>query len=126
MFRLRLSNITTAIRLLTLSLLLGSTVACVSANGGIAASNIPMEGRQYEVIGPDETYVSWWSLDLGIIGLPLADPPVAEAESRLIGKNDGDALINLRYWSDRSVFLFFLQRHRFYLKADVVRFTDGR
>ena len=111
--------------LLPVALTLG-TQACISATGGIAVSNVPVEGRQYEVIGPGETTVSWWALDLGIIGLPLSMPPVDEAQRRLINQNEGDALVNLRYWTDRSMFLFFVSRHRFHLKADVIRFTDGR
>ena len=103
-----------------------TTGGCISASGGIATSNLPVEGRQFEVIGPAETTVSWWTLDLGIIGLPLSDPPVSEAESRLVNQNEGDALINLRYWTDRSMFLFIINRHRFHLKADVIRFTDGK
>lgn len=98
---------------------------CVSASGGMATSNIPVEGRQFEVIGPDEETVSWWSIDLGIIGLPLSDPPVDEAQQKLLDRNDGDALINLRYWNDRSVFLIFVTRQRFHLKADVIRFTEA-
>jgi hypothetical protein len=114
------------LRVAPILLCLAFFTGCISASGGIATSNLPVEGRKYEVIGPAETTVSWWTLDLGIIGLPLADPPVDEAESRLINQNQGDALINLRYWTDRSMFLFIINRHRFHLKADVIRFTDGR
>lgn len=98
---------------------------CVSASGGIAVSNVPVEGRRFDVVGTAETTVSWWSLDIGVIGLPLSDPPVDVAQGDLLKEKGGDALINLRYWTDRSVFLFFT-RHRFHLKADVIKFNDGR
>ncbi len=112
-------------RIALLALCLG-LAGCVSASGGIATSNVPVEGRQFEVIGPAETTVSWWSVDLGIIGLPLSDPPVTLAERQLLDEQQGDALVNLRYWTDRSMILFLINRHRFHLKADVIRFTDGR
>ncbi|MCR9143678.1 MAG: hypothetical protein NXI24_15630 [bacterium] len=99
--------------------------SCASASGGFSVSNVPMESRRFEVVAPgEEATLSWWSLDLGILGLPLSDPPVARAEQLLLSRTDGDALINLRYWNDRSVFLLFVNRQRFHLKADVVRFTD--
>jgi hypothetical protein len=101
--------------------------SCASASGGFSVSNIPVDSRRFEVVAPgEETSLSWWSLDLGIIGLPLSDPPVARAERELLKRADGDALINLRYWNDRSVFLLFVNRQRFHLKADVVRFTDRK
>lgn len=116
----------TILRLIPLALLALATTGCITATGGIAVSNMPVEGRKYEVIGPAETTVSWWAVDIGVIGLPLSDPPVNEAQSRLMDENQGDALVNLRYWTDRSMFLFIVSRHRFHLKADVIRFTDGR
>lgn len=97
--------------------------ACATANGGFAVSNVPVDNRRYEVIAPgEEVTLSWWSLDLGIIGLPLSDPPVAEAEAELLRRTQGDALVNLRYWNDRSILLMLFNRQRFYLKADVIRF----
>ncbi len=102
-----------------------ATGACVSASGGIAVSNVPVEGRRFDVVGTAETTVAWWSLDIGVIGLPLSDPPVDLAQKQLLEEKGGDALINLRYWTDRSVFLLFT-RHRFHLKADVIKFNNGR
>ncbi len=97
--------------------------ACATANGGFAGSNVPVDNRRYEVIAPgEEVTLSWWSVDLGIIGLPLSDPPVAEAQAELLRRTQGDALVNLRYWNDRSVLLLLVNRQRFYLKADVIRF----
>lgn len=111
--------------LLSLVLLLGAS--CASASGGFSVSTIPVETRRFEVVAPgEETTLSWWSVDLGIIGLPLSEPPVARAEQELLDRSQGDALVNLRYWNDRSVFLFIVNRQRFHLKADVIRFTDRK
>ncbi len=115
--RMRLFSVLVAVAL--------ATGACVSASGGIAVSNVPVEGRRFDVVGTAETTVSWWSFDIGVIGLPLSDPPVDAAQGDLLKEKGGDALINLRYWTDRSVFLLFT-RHRFHLKADVIKFSDGR
>ena len=60
------------------------------------------------------------------MALPLSEPPVSAAQRELLQKREGDALVNLRYWSDRSMFLFLVNRHRFHLEADVIRFTDVR
>ncbi|MDH5655289.1 MAG: hypothetical protein OEZ34_05245 [Spirochaetia bacterium] len=95
-------------------------LSCVSSSGGIATSNIPLEGKGYKVLGPAETTLSWYSLDMGFLGIPFGTPPVDRAQQILLKKYNGDALINLRYWSDRSIFTI-LTRHRFHLKADVVK-----
>ncbi|MCB1174438.1 MAG: hypothetical protein KDK39_12780 [Leptospiraceae bacterium] len=105
----------------SLLLLLLVCGACVSTTGGIATSNVPVNGRTFKVLGPAETTVSWWSFNIGIIGLALNEPPVDQAEKEVLAQHEGEALINLRYWNDQSVFLF-LTRHRFHLKADVIRF----
>jgi hypothetical protein len=93
---------------------------CASSTGGIAVSNIPLEGSSYTFITTDQVLLTWYSIDFGLIGVPLAPPPVEEAQTRLLEKHGGDALVNLRYWSDRSIFLF-MTRNRFSLKADIVR-----
>lgn len=103
---------------LFLATFLGS---CASASAGIATSNIPIGNREFEVLGTEETTVSWWSLDMGLIGLPLERPPVDVAVQKLLQEKAGDALVNLRYSTDRSIFLM-MTRHRFHLKADVVKF----
>ncbi len=115
-------------RILLLSVALAAALlgGCVTASGGIAVSNVPLEGRRFDNLGAAETTVSWWAFDIGIISLPLEEPPVDQAMRQLLTEKSGDALVNLRYWNDRSVFLLILTRHRFHLKADVVKFTDGR
>lgn len=95
-------------------------ISCASASAGIATSNVPLGNREYEILGTAETSTSWWSVDLGIIGMPLEPPPVDSAVQKLLNEKEGDALVNLRYSTDRSIFLF-MTRHRFHLKADVVK-----
>ena len=97
---------------------------CVSATGGVATSNVPIQGRSYEVLGPAETTVSWMTFNIGILGFSLHEPPVDRAEQRLLQEKGGDALINLRYWNDQSV-IFFITYQRFHLKADVIRFKKA-
>lgn len=96
--------------------------SCVAASGGMATSDRPIAGRKYTNLGPAQTTVSWWSFNLGIIGLPLSDPPIDIARNTLLQEKKGDALINLRYWTDQSVFGFIIIRQRFFLKADVIKF----
>ena len=93
---------------------------CVSASAGLTTSNIPLEGRKYKVLGSAETSVSWFSIDLGIIGFPLSRPPVDEALKELMNSKGGDALINIRYSTDRMI-LTLVTLHRFHVKADVVK-----
>ena len=95
--------------------------ACVTATAGIATSNIPLEGRKYTVVGTGTVIEKWAGLDLGIIGFPLGPPPVDRAVERLLREKKGDALINLRFGTDKFIFLFFITMHRFHLTADVVR-----
>lgn len=97
-----------------------SLAACASASAGIATSNIPIGNREYEILGTAETTVSWSTFDIGILGMPLEPPPVDQAVQKLLAEKGGDALINLRYSTDRSIYLF-ITRHRFFLKADVVK-----
>ncbi len=108
-------------------------VACVTAGGGVAVSNVPIGNRSYEIVGSEEAEVAFWSLDLVLVGFPLSEPPVDAAEQWILApyiQNDNGAdyaLINLRYWNDQSVYLGFLNRKRFVLKADVVRLApDNR
>ncbi|MCE9597615.1 MAG: hypothetical protein K8S54_06565 [Spirochaetia bacterium] len=94
--------------------------SCAGASAGIAVSNVPLEGKTYTVLGPGEITKSWWGLDLGIIGFPLGEPPISEALDDVMKQKEGDALVNLRFSTDRTI-IFFLTRHRFHLKADVIR-----
>lgn len=102
------------------ALLLLFCLNCASGSAGIATSSEPLKPGEYTVLGPAETSVSWWSIDIGFFALPLSVPPVDEARDALLSEKGGNALVNIRYSTDRSIFLF-MTRHRFHLKADVVR-----
>jgi len=106
--------------------LLLSGGACVTASVGMATSNIPLEGKEYRVLGAAETMVEWWNVDLGIVGIPLQTPPVDDAVRELLRQKGGNALINIRYSTDKWVFLFIISRYRFHIQADVVKVTGRR
>lgn len=110
------NKIVLSILILTSAALTG----CAGASAGIAVSNIPLENRPYEVIGPAETTVTWWSFDIALLAFPFSHPPVDEAMQELLKQKDGDAMINIRYWTDRMI-LGPVTRHRFHIQADVVR-----
>lgn len=94
---------------------------CAGSSAGMVTSNVPVEGQTYAVLGPAETTVSWWSFDVAVLAFPLGEPPIAQAVSNLLKEKEGDALVNLRYSTDRTI-IFFMTRHRFHLKADVIKF----
>ena len=101
-------------------LLLGLIVSCASASAGLSTSNIPLNGKNYRIVGSGQTEVEWWVVDFGILGLPLKEPPIDDAIDSLMKQYEGDALINMRYSTDRYIFLF-MTKYRFILKADVVK-----
>ncbi|MBU43577.1 MAG: hypothetical protein CMN76_10180 [Spirochaetaceae bacterium] len=103
-----------------LFLLLAGIAGCASSSAGITTSNVPLTGKNYRIVGNGKTQVDWWSFDVGLLGLPLQEPPIDKAVQELLQTHNGDALINLRYSTDRSIFLF-MTRHRFTLQADVVK-----
>ncbi len=106
--------------LLLLALFLNG--ACSTATVGMATSNVPLEGRTYQVLGPAETEVSWFALDVfGLLGVPLEAPPVDEAVKNLLVQKKGDALINIRHSTTKMYFFFIFTRFKFTLKADVVK-----
>ncbi len=117
---MNLSSLLQRFTLFLYALLFLFLTGCAGSTAGIAVSNIPLENKKYTVLGPAETMVSWVSFDVGFLGFPLEPPPVDEAVRRLLESKGGDALINLRYATDRSVYLF-ITYHRFFLKADVVK-----
>lgn len=95
---------------------------CAASHAGIATSNIPINFQKQEIqyIATDTVTTDWWVYDMGIFGLPLGDPPVDEALQTLLSRHQGDALVNIRYYTQRYVFLF-LSRYSLTVKADVVK-----
>lgn len=95
-------------------------LSCAHSTAGFSPSNIPLENKPYTVIGTAEKELTWWTFDIAIIGIPLSRPPVEEAMQAILKEKEGNALVNIRHWMDKSVYLF-MTRNRFHLKADVVR-----
>lgn len=88
----------------------------------MAVSNVPLGGtRVYRVVGQGNTVRTWFSIDLGLLSIPLQQPPLEQAMLDVQKKHDGEALLNIRHSIERWLFPGFTV-HRLHLKADVVRF----
>lgn len=96
---------------------------CATSSAGIATSNVPIINRKYRVIGPAQKQTAWFTFDIAIIGIQLGKPPIDKLVDVLIQENNADALINIKYWQDRSVFLF-LTRNRIGISADAIKFEE--
>ncbi|BDA77512.1 hypothetical protein LPTSP3_g04420 [Leptospira kobayashii] len=111
------------------SLLLGLFASCLfftncaSSTVGIASSNRPLPNIPYETIKSVEKNFSWFSFDIGIIGIPTSIPPADNVIQSLMEGEDADAVVNIRYWNDKSVYGP-VTRHRFGIKGDLVKFTS--
>ncbi|EKJ87276.1 hypothetical protein LEP1GSC017_1306 [Leptospira meyeri serovar Hardjo str. Went 5] len=62
-------------------------------------------------------------MDFIIFGLPFTEPPVTDLYEKVMEEDSGDALVNIRYWNDKSIFGP-LTRYRFTIKGDLVRFPS--
>ena len=98
-------------------------VGCASSSAGIATSNIPISNKKYKVISPVEEQISWRTFDIGILGIPFTKPPIDELVTKILKDKNADALINIRYWTDRSI-IFFITWNRFGLSAEAVKFEE--
>ncbi|MBE7413578.1 MAG: hypothetical protein L6Q54_06060 [Leptospiraceae bacterium] len=96
---------------------------CASSTAGIATSNIPISNKRYKVISPIEEQLSWYSFDIGILGIPFKKPPIDEMISKILKDKNADALVNIRYWTDKTIILF-LTRSRFGLNAEAIKFEE--
>jgi hypothetical protein len=105
--------------ILTIMFLLNS---CVTTNAGITTSNIPLNHNLQNIkyITTDTIKKSWYNFDIGILGFPLQEPPIDEAIKELLSKHQGDALINIKYYTQKSIFLF-ITKNTLVIKADVVK-----
>ncbi|WP_411823831.1 LIC20211 family lipoprotein [Leptospira sp. 'Mane'] len=95
---------------------------CASSSVGIAASNRPLSNIPYETVKSAEKTFRWYSFDIGIFGIPTSIPPADNVIQSLLEGEDADAVVNIRYWNDKSVFGP-ITRHRFGIKGDLVKFT---
>jgi hypothetical protein len=102
-----------------LSLLIG----CATSTAGISTSNIPIVTKKYKVVGQISEVESWLSIDFGVFGFPLTKPPVSELVDKVIKEKEADALINIRYWNDKTI-IFFVTINRFGLNAEAIQFEE--
>jgi hypothetical protein len=95
---------------------------CITTNAGITTSNIPLNHniQNIQYITTDTIQKSWWNFDIGILGFPLQEPPIDEGLNELLNKHKGDALINIRYYTKKSIFLF-VTKNTLVIKADIVK-----
>jgi len=91
---------------------------------GIAPSNRPLVNQPYEIVRSIEKEYKWYSFDIGIYSFLLDKPPIENLYEDLIKENEGDALVNIRYFNEKGIFGF-ISRHRFGIKADLVRLNGG-
>ncbi|TGK33836.1 hypothetical protein EHQ12_14200 [Leptospira gomenensis] len=96
---------------------------CATSSAGLATSNIPVADRKYKVLGPVEGHKTWRSLDIAIIGVPLSEPPIDKLMTEMLTEKEADALINIRYWTDKYILLF-LTVNRLHINAEAIKFED--
>lgn len=96
---------------------------CASSSAGLATSNIPIVDQKYTVIGPVEKSDYWITFDIAFIGFPLSKPPMDKLVHDAIQESEADALINIRYWNDKSIILF-ITLNRIGLNAEAIKFQN--
>lgn len=97
---------------------------CASSSVGVSPSNRPLPNQTYETIKSVEKVYSWYAFDIIVYGASIGTPPMTDIYSDLMQGEEADAIVNLRYYNDKSVFGF-ITRYRFGIKGDLVRFTGG-
>ncbi|HNK56770.1 MAG TPA: hypothetical protein PLL86_11165, partial [Leptospiraceae bacterium] len=103
-------------------ILIAFLLNCASSSAGISTSNIPIVNKKYKVISPVEGRKSWVTIDIAILAVSFSTPPINELVQEMINSKEADALINIRYWQDRSIFLF-LTWNRLGINAEAVKFA---
>jgi hypothetical protein len=98
-------------------------VNCATSTAGITTSNIPIINKKYKVIGPVEERVGWLTIDFAIVAFPTRKPPIDDAFRMAMNSKDADALVNIRYWMDKSIFLCFTY-NRLGISADAIKFEE--
>ncbi|RHX83474.1 LIC20211 family lipoprotein [Leptospira stimsonii] len=96
---------------------------CATSSAGLATSNIPVADRKYKVIGPVEGHKSWNTFDMAIVGIPLSEPPIDKLVNSMLTEKEADALINIRYWTDKYILLF-ITVNRLHINAEAIKFED--
>ena len=114
----RLKNSSLILYIIALAALSG----CITP-GGITASNVPIQEKKYEVIGPSDGKSNYsWAL-FGVWS--FGKPDIAVAVQNAVNKKQGDAMINVQWYQQTYYFVFF-SLHRVYVIGDVIKFTDGK
>ncbi|MGJ4789368.1 hypothetical protein EHQ52_16025 [Leptospira koniambonensis] len=109
---------------LVLAILLAiSAISCATSSAGLATSTVPVADKKYKVISPVEGTKYWYTFDIAIIGIPLSEPPIDQLLEQLKKEKEADALINVRYWTDKSIFVF-LTVNRLHISAEAIKFED--
>ncbi|PJZ39014.1 hypothetical protein CH354_07505 [Leptospira levettii] len=98
---------------------------CASSSVGIATSNKPIPNTPYETIKTVDKTFNWYTFDIIFFGVPITQPPVADLYEKVMEEEAGDALVNIRYWNDKSIFGP-ITRYRFNIKGDLVKFTNSQ
>ncbi|MBP7280154.1 MAG: hypothetical protein KBA66_01160 [Leptospiraceae bacterium] len=104
-------------------LLCALLIGCASSSAGISTSNVPIVNKKYTVIGPVEAKKGWLTLDMAIFAIPFDKPPINEMTDEMIKSKEADALINIRYWQDRSIYLIFTW-NRLGINAEAIKFSE--
>ncbi|WCL48686.1 LIC20211 family lipoprotein [Leptospira sp. GIMC2001] len=97
---------------------------CATSSAGLATSNIPFGDRKYTIIAPVTDEVSWYGLDIGIMGSSFNKPPIEPLIEKMIHSAEADALVNIRYFNEKSIYLFFVV-HRFGISADAIKWDNA-
>lgn len=97
---------------------------CATSSVGVAASNKPLGSSSYETIRTVDKTFKWYTFDIIIFNVPTTEPPIENLYEQLLEDSQADALVNIRYWNDKTVFGP-LTRFRFSIKADAVKLTSG-
>ncbi len=100
-----------------------SLIQCASSSSGITTSNIPVVNRKYTVIGPVQNTETWYTFDIALFGFPLEKPPIDKIVDRAISEKNADALINIKYWQDKIIFLF-ITTNRIGISAEAIKFEE--
>lgn len=104
-------------------ILIAFLINCASSSAGISTSNIPIVNKKYKVISPVEGIKSWVTLDVAVFAVSFSNPPINELVEEMLRSKEADALINIRYWQDKRIYLF-ITLNRLGINAEAVKFTD--
>ncbi|MDF3819752.1 hypothetical protein P3G55_07580 [Leptospira sp. 96542] len=97
---------------------------CASSSMGVATSNKPVPNVPYDTLKTVEKTFTWYAIDFVVFGISTSEPPIDSLYEKLMDGESGDAIVNIRYWNDKSIFGP-LTRYRFSIKGDLVKFQTS-